>query len=394
MNSLTKQGRHYKYNGPEYYKYNGTEFNKDLSSNDKLECIEITCNTFNFNIHSGLPYDKHPYAKFPLCSLNLKELILIGSTTTGPFPNLSSLKNLEKLEIINPSGRAPDINILGCINLLYFTHLSYSDGAICATGCQVVSDNIDVSHCLKLEYYHTRCMNTDLTKCKKLKYVDCIWNSKINCLSSCNNLVTLILHGYYPSIECLNLSRCYILKYIEVNNVFGNSSFQMPNISKCQTLKYLKCHGNAILPDLTECINLNHFEYKGCYPLPDLSKCSKLEYFDYKGDYSLPNLSHCTNIKIIYNGIHQEDMSLKIKQEQIKLDIEKLKKEILHIQKNKFEEETKHKFEQLELFHIEESFNRNDILSKIEERFNKLEEENRRLHKIIDQLQPTQSKFM
>jgi hypothetical protein len=392
MNSLTKQGTHYKYNGP--------EFNKDLSSNDKLERIEITCNMFEFNSTSGLPYDKHPYAKFPLCSLNLKELILIGAFDTGPFPNLSSLKNLEKIEIINTGGNPPQLNILGCINLIYFKCLGYTSDYCTKDIILSNGGNItDISHCLKLEYYHTRYTNTDLSKCKKIKYVDCNWHIGINCLSSCYTLHTLIINGWYSTslTGCLNLSSCLNLKHIEVNNMKGTYShqpFNMPNISKCAKLTHFKCHGNAILPDLTECINLNHFEYKGCYPLPDLSKCSKLEYFDYKGDYSLPNLSHCENIKIIYNGIHQEDMSLKIKQEQIKLDIAKLKTDIQHIQKNKFEEETKHKFDQVDLFHIEEKFNMNKILSKIEERFNKLEEENKRLRKMIDEMRPAKSKFM
>jgi predicted nuclease with TOPRIM domain len=36
----------------------------------------------------------------------------------------------------------------------------------------------------------------------------------------------------------------------------------------------------------------------------------------------------------------------------------------------------------------------NKILSKIEERFNKLEEENKRLRKMIDEMRPAKSKFM
>jgi hypothetical protein len=368
MNSLSKQGTHYKYNGP--------EFNKDLSNNDKLEHIEITCNVINFNSQTGLPYDKHPYAKFPICSINLKVLILIGGgLNTVLFPNLSILKNLEKLEIINPSGpppQLPQLNISGCINLIYFKCLGY----LSANAYYMDSlDDVKVSQCLKLEYYHTRYKNPDLSKCKKLKYVDCNWHSGIECLSSCYTLHTLIINGCYsPTLTgCLNLSDCLNLKHIEVNNMKGNyslMSFNMPNISNCTKLTHFKCYGNAILPHLTQCLNLKHFEYKGCYPLPDLSQCSNLDYFDYKGDYSLPNLSHCKNIKIIYNGIQQED------HRQIQ-----------------FEKETTHKFEQLELFHIEEKFHRNDILSKIEERFNKLEEENKRLRKIIEELQAP-SKYM
>ena len=349
MNSLTKQGT--------YYTYNGTEFNKDLSCNDKLEHISIICNVFTC-------------IKFPFSTLNLKELILIGGIS-GPFPNLSKLKSLEKLEIINTSGRHPDLNIFGCVNLIYFKCIGYSNGTICSTGLYNVTDHIDVSRCLKLEYYHTLCLNADLSKCKKLKYVECCWNTKMVCLSSCHSLDTLILHGSCPSNESLNLSECLNLKHIEVNNITGSSSFQMPNISTCTKLTHFKCYGNALLPDLKQCVNLKHFEYKGCYPLPDLSQCSNLDYFDYKGDYSLPNLSHCKNIKIIYNGIQQEDYRQ------------------IH-----FEKETTHKFEQIELFHIEEKFHRNDILSKIEERFNKLEEENKRLRKIIEELQPSKSKYM
>jgi hypothetical protein len=359
MNSLTKQGTH--------YKYNGTEFNKDLSCNDKLESISIVCNVITC-------------IKFPFSTLNLKELILIGLLNMGPFPNLSSLTHLETLKIINTSGRPPQFNISGCVNLIYFKCLGYKSDDICyITGMSASSDTIDVSKCLKLEYYHTRCNNTDLSKCINLKYVDCIWNANFkHCLTSCHSLDTLILNRCSVSTiqDSLNLSKCVNLKYIEVNNgksdIYCNhSSINMPNISKCTKLTHIKCYGNALLPDLTECINLNHFEYKGCYPLPDLSKCSKLEYFDYKGEYSLPNLSHCKNIKIIYNGIQQE-----------------------HHRQIRFEEETKHKFEQLELFHIEESFHKNDILSKIEERFNKLEEENKRLRKMIDEMRPARSKFM
>jgi hypothetical protein len=361
MISLTKQGTHYKYNGP--------EFNKDLSSIDKLERIEITCTILNFNIYSG-----GPYAKFPLFSLNLKELILIGYIDSPLIINLSGLKNLEKLEIVNPM--APyntDINISGCINLLYFKCLNYYPCGVLPGGGTYTNNSADVSQCLKLEYYHTSTANPDLSKCKKLKYVDCNWYNGIECLFSCYTLEILILNGSYSSTltGCLNLSSCLNLKYIEVNNNNIQKPFNMPNISTCTKLTHFKCYGNAILPDLTQCVNLKHFEYKGCYPLPDLSQCSNLDYFDYKGDYSLPNLSHCKNIKIIYNGIQQED------HRQIQ-----------------FEKETTHKFEQLELFHIEEKFHRNDILSKIEERFNKLEEENKRLYKIIDELRPTKSKYM
>mgnify|MGYP000051686236 CR=1 FL=1 len=370
MNSLSKQGTHYKYNGP--------EFNKDLSNNDKLEHIEITCNVINFNSQTGLPYDKHPYAKFPIFSINLKELILIGSFNSPTILNLSGLKNLEKIEIVNPmeSGYNTDINISGCINLLYFKYLNYSSVDELRIGNLSVTGNSgDVSQCSKLEYYHTSYINPDLSKCKKLKYVNCNWHNGIECLSSCDTLHTLIINGCYsPTLTgCLNLSDCLNLKHIEVNNMKGNyshMSFNMPNISNCTKLTHFKCYGNAILPHLTQCLNLKHFEYKGCYPLPDLSQCSNLDYFDYKGDYSLPNLSHCKNIKIIYNGIQQED------HRQIQ-----------------FEKETTHKFEQLELFHIEESFHKNDILSKIEERFNKLEEENKRLRKIIEELKAP-SKYM
>ncbi len=90
------------------------------------------------------------------------------------------------------------------------------------------------------------------------------------------------------------------------------------------------------------------------------------------------------------------DAKLRSENKQIHLDILKLKSDIAKIQQEqtKFEKETIHKFDQFDLFHIEEKFNMNKILSKIEERFNKLEEENKRLRKMIDEMPPARSKFM
>jgi hypothetical protein len=281
MNILTNQETH--------FKYNGIEFNKDLSNYDKLEHITIICCVLNFNIHNQV------YAKFPLFSLNLKELILIGIMGEN-FPNLSSLKNLEKIEIINPSGPPPVFNILGCTKLLHFKCLGHI-----SSDEYYIGPAIDVSNCLELEYYHTRYSNPNLSTCKKLKHVDCRWYNGLECLSACDALHTLIINGRPPND--LNLSNCIHLKYIEVNNMKGTYShtvFQMPNVTNCKYLTHFKCYGNALLPDLTNCIHLKHFEYNGCYPLTDLSKCIELEYFDYKGSYPLPDL---LKAKIIYNGI-------------------------------------------------------------------------------------------
>ena len=99
MNLLTNQETH--------FKYTGVEFDKDLSNYENLEKITIHCCVLKFNIH------------YPICLLNLKELILIG-ITNDKFPDLSNLKKLGKIEIINPSGPPPVINITGCINLLHF----------------------------------------------------------------------------------------------------------------------------------------------------------------------------------------------------------------------------------------------------------------------------------
>ena len=165
-------------------------------------------------------------------------------------------------------------------------------------------------------------------------------SSKLD-LTQCINLTHISLTNMTISLD---LTKCINLTELDIRD----TSISL-DLTKCIKLMKLTIHDIIINDiDLTKCINLTHFTYSGndneFIHLLDFSKCIKLQSFT--SNYNNLNLRLFPDI-IHYIG-------------QDKLD---------------------------NVYHLRQQI-------KTEERLNKLEEDNRELRKIIDELRPTKSKYM
>jgi hypothetical protein len=249
---------------------------------------------------------------------------------------------------------------------------------------------------------------------------DVIW-TYLNDLSICINLVELCYNEQTGNDWCektfvphiINLSYCIKLSHLELQQV---NQYTIDNIdlTQCVHLNKLiiqtKHIGTPInispvinKLNLTKCVNLTHFQYGGgtilkdCKIfLPDLSKCTKLKYFrcnNYDQVVNVINLKLFPDM-IEFNGNILGDLNSRVIQLESQVSI-KDEKETMRIKllmqnfnrlESKIESEIRYLNIRDETHAIEQI--------KIEERFNKLEEENKELRKIIDELRPIKSKYM
>jgi hypothetical protein len=209
-------------------------------------------------------------------------------------------------------------------------------------------------------------------------------------LSSCINLNELIYTEHSSGNEgwdqkriptILKLSFCIKLTHLELGQI---NQYTMDNIDLTQCVNLTKLiiqTKNIGTPinispvinklNLTKCVNLTHFSYGGgtilkdCKIfLPDLSKCIKLKKFNCNNYDQVINLLDLKLFPdmVTFNNSNLADLNYRLCKLEKQLNIN---------------DET-HTKEQL----------------KTEERLAKLEEDNRELRKIIDELQPAKSKFM
>ena len=208
---------------------------------------------------------------------------------------------------------------------------------------QYISSKLDLTQCINLTHISLTNMtiSLDLTKCINLTELDIRDTSISLDLTKCINLTHISLTNMTISLD---LTKCINLTELDIRD----TSISL-DLTKCIKLMKLTIHDIIINDiDLTKCINLTHFTYSGndneFIHLLDFSKCIKLQSFT--SNYNNLNLRLFPDI-IHYIG-------------QDKLD---------------------------NVYHLRQQI-------KTEERLNKLEEDNRELRKIIDELRPTKSKYM
>jgi hypothetical protein len=214
----------------------------------------------------------------------------------------------------------------------------------------------------------------------------------LNDLKECRNLKTFTFIEGTESLRCgyiikpnhLDLRFCTKLTHLTIT-LFNQTTFDTIDLTNCVQLTHLSiCTDYRIIVikniNLTKCINLTHVNFNGeinvkdYSSMPDLSKCLKLQSVSCRssGKYFDINLNPILFPDVIeINGKLSSNL-------------------ILRLKKNEKEIETRTKEEESESFKLlmDQRF------CKLEERLNSVEEENRELRKIIDELTPIKSKYM
>jgi hypothetical protein len=230
-----------------------------------------------------------------------------------------------------------------------------------------------------------------------------------------NPLITSVLNEKI----ILDLNKCVKLKSIKLINA-GKHTIDNLDLTKCVNLKEFYFENN-IIDRIHE--QYEHLQYLNLSKL-DLTKCLDLKNFKYKvfvittlydeGPYNkiLPNLSN--NIKINLPKIeiiksHKYDTFFLDYAYSVALPfniqdhLELFPRNLTEFSQEGIErlhQRVKHAEEENRLLKIKDDENKKilqqheSLLSLIEAKFNKLEEENKELRKIIDELRPIKSSYM
>ena len=201
---------------------------------------------------------------------------------------------------------------------------------------------------------------------------------KLNPLS----ITTITIYGNINIINEINLAQCINLSNLSLTNI----SFNEINLTNCINLTHLTLSGTIITNEinLMNCINLTHLTLN--------TSCIK----DSEQLYKV-NLTNCVNVTNCINLMH-----VNLNYSNNMIDVLKLPDFSKCIKLQSFM--CNCIYLNLELFPniieykgLHYTFNYISYIKekiKTEERLNKLEEENRELRKIIDELRPTKSKYM
>jgi hypothetical protein len=181
-------------------------------------------------------------------------------------------------------------------------------------------------------------------------------------------------------IHEIDLSQCINLSHLSLQN----SSFNEINLTNCVNLTHLTLSGTIITHELNlmNCINLTHLRLD--------TSCIKDSGQLYKANLTnCVNVTNCINLTHVDLNYNNIDV-LKLPDFSKCIKLQSFKCNCIYLNLELFPDIIEYKGLQCGFNYV--SYIREKI--KIEERLNKLEEDNRELRKIIDELRQPKSKYM